>query len=48
MLSKTKRTLMEEKSLNLCSHSGFEYESNKDVFCPKCNNGDMKRNILVD
>ncbi|KAF0224147.1 MAG: hypothetical protein FD133_959 [Erysipelotrichaceae bacterium] len=39
---------MEKKNLNLCPHCGFEYESNKDEYCPKCHYDDMKRNILVD
>lgn len=39
---------MEEKNLNLCPHCGFEYDLNKNESCPKCNDEDMKRNIIVD
>lgn len=36
------------KSLIVCPHCGFDYDSTKLAYCPNCNFGNEKKNILIN
>ena len=38
---------MEDESLIICPHCGFEYKPGKSVYCPNCNYGKEKRHPLI-
>lgn len=38
---------MVEKSLIVCPHCGFDYDSKKLIYCPNCHFGNEKKSILI-
>lgn len=40
-------TSMTEETRLVCPHCGFEYSSVKQPYCPNCNAGKAKKNILI-